>query len=1010
MANSYKVYTGNGSTTSFAVPFEFISKEHVKVYLNGVELDRDEFSWINAKTISIVPAPVNQTEVLIQRETPADVPLVDFSSAAVLTEESLDIATRQPLFVAQETFDRANAVFAKGLKIDSLNSQFNGTLKTFELKFNGVNVSQLLGKEGLWIVSVNGLLQDPSVYTVSEDGYITFVAAPEVDDEVTIQYLKFYEASRGDGGTTIIEGSANVVLSSDYGLVGDGVTDDTAAFTNFVEACAAAGVPGFLAPGFYRVNGATITDAVQIYGTTGMEAYEANGGTWIVHDSPAVPAITFTGTAARGAILRNVAFKQNQPTVSQPNVAGSWSPTVYAPVIKVKDCYGGVSLRDLFFNGVYIGVEFDNSGRSELGGISGQFFKSVLVMDKQYDACKIGDIHHWPFWNASKAVYKWQHNNHSTFVLGRVDSAVFSGKIFSYAGRYLFHFVNNGNGVATRIKAHSAQADAVPCGIYVAPGANGVTAEFGILDIQGQDLSIWPENLGAVPNLPAILIDAVDPRINIQSLRTELHGQGVMRCTSPSGDPTTGAKGVQVRIGMLRATSYNLDGGNACFNLGTTSTGTNGGWPQNQVWIAIPAFLEGGNSATLTSPGSTGTLSTGGSGGSGSTDNLSVSGTYVIRVDAPSGVKGQGLFRSTEGGGKQVIQLVAEGTAPNVDIQLVPKGTGKIINASGAELGAGSGGSSSGSKLISPDTTQEVEIKNTGGFFITDYTQSKAARVIADGNIDAGASGQWSLTGTTDLKNYIDKKVSSAGSAISSGSSNATIVANQGLKVTDQAKTSTLQSDGNILGSAFNNATNGSLGGSGSITSYIEARATAIFNALIASATIGNATYATTAGSATSAVTATYLGSSSCYYSSGVLYVGGSQHQTDGNIYGNAFLSSSNGGLGGNGYLNNYIDARAAAFSDVRLKVNIHPFQGGLEIVKAVNPKSFEYRPEAHLPDGRHNYFIAQEIQEVAPHLVSTLEREGEDYLTLDPKGLIAVLWKAVQELSAEVEALKQQN
>lgn len=933
MAYSYAAYTGNGTTTNFNVPFSYLSKSHVTASVNGNPVAA---TWLNSSTLVISPAPAAGARVVIRRRTPVNQPAVVWEDGAVLSDDDLNLNTTQLLYIAQESADQTSTVSAELREFDDISSAFNGSLKTFYLSVNGDPVTW--GEDGILAVALNGLQQiEGDAFTIDrEASEITFAEAPEAGDTFYGQYVRFLPAvmppewngggDPGGGVDPTPSGSSPVIRSSDFDLVGDGVADDTAAFMEFVNACITQRLPGILEDGYYRVNNAVINDRVEIYGTTGIEAYEASGGAWIIHDNPAAPAITFTGTNARGSRLRNVSFKQAHPAVTSPNTPNSWAPTVYPPVIKVKDCYGGVELKDLFMNGVYLGVEMDNSGRTEIDGLFGQFFKGVLVMDKQYDACSVSNVHHWPYWNASKAVYRWQHNNHVTFMLGRVDSAVFSGKIFAYAGRFMFQFTNFGNGVATRVKVHSAQADAIPCGVYVSAGADGVSAEFGILDVQGQDLSVWPETLAAVAGLPALLFDATDTRINIASLRTEFQGQGVMRCTSPSGAPTTGCRGLQVRLGMLRASSYNLDGDNAVFNLGTTLTSTNGGYPQNQVWIGIQPFLEDGTGAPVETSGHTGTLTIGGgSSGGGSTDRLSVSGTYVIRADAPSGVQGQGLFRSTMGT-YQVLQLVAEGTSPNVDIQLIPKGLGRILDKTGTPITGGPGGGSSGPKLVSPDSTQEAEIKNSGGFFVTDITQSKAARLVADGNIDAGASGQWAHSGTTDLKNYFDKRV----------------------------------------------------------------------NELISGATVGASTRATYLG-----------GTNDVYYSGGVLRVGGASYQNDGNVLGNAFNTAYNGGLGGNGSLTNYIDARASAFSDYELKVNVQPYVGGLDTVRAVQPKSFSYKPEAHLPAGRHTYFIAQEIEEIAPELVKLQQLGDDQYRVLDPKGLIAVLWNAVRELSAKVDALE---
>lgn len=95
-------YIGDGVTNLFAVTFPYLSKAHVKVFVNGVE--DTTFTW-NTPT-SIVPSsiPVIDSLVVIQRVTPTT-PEVDFVDGSNVTEALLDTATRQALFVVEESKD-----------------------------------------------------------------------------------------------------------------------------------------------------------------------------------------------------------------------------------------------------------------------------------------------------------------------------------------------------------------------------------------------------------------------------------------------------------------------------------------------------------------------------------------------------------------------------------------------------------------------------------------------------------------------------------------------------------------------------------------------------------------------------------------------------------------------------------------------------------------------------------------------------------------------------------------
>jgi hypothetical protein len=100
-------YPGNGTQTDFVVTFPFIARDHVKAYVNSISRP---YSWVSASTIRISPAPAGGSVVRIDRETPSEEPLVEFSNDLPLTEQGLDIAVKQPLFLMQErTLDIAEA-------------------------------------------------------------------------------------------------------------------------------------------------------------------------------------------------------------------------------------------------------------------------------------------------------------------------------------------------------------------------------------------------------------------------------------------------------------------------------------------------------------------------------------------------------------------------------------------------------------------------------------------------------------------------------------------------------------------------------------------------------------------------------------------------------------------------------------------------------------------------------------------------------------------------------------
>jgi trimeric autotransporter adhesin len=102
MAYSYVVYTGNGSTTQFAITFPYIRKEHVKVYVNYVDT---AYTYVNDTTVQLAAAPASPLPVEVRRITPLNNVLVDYTDGSTLAASDLDTSNLQHLYSQQEIDD-----------------------------------------------------------------------------------------------------------------------------------------------------------------------------------------------------------------------------------------------------------------------------------------------------------------------------------------------------------------------------------------------------------------------------------------------------------------------------------------------------------------------------------------------------------------------------------------------------------------------------------------------------------------------------------------------------------------------------------------------------------------------------------------------------------------------------------------------------------------------------------------------------------------------------------------
>lgn len=117
MANSYLLYTGNGSTTQYSLSGidGWISTGFLKVYFNSNANPEatNTYTFVDLTTspkIQFNSAPANNTVIRIQRETPATVStfrsnVVDFEDTSILTAADLDKSVQGLIHVVQEAND-----------------------------------------------------------------------------------------------------------------------------------------------------------------------------------------------------------------------------------------------------------------------------------------------------------------------------------------------------------------------------------------------------------------------------------------------------------------------------------------------------------------------------------------------------------------------------------------------------------------------------------------------------------------------------------------------------------------------------------------------------------------------------------------------------------------------------------------------------------------------------------------------------------------------------------------
>lgn len=108
-------YLADGVTTSWDFSFSggYISRDHVKAYSETSTGIRTNLTimpgdFVGDYTLTISPAIASGDTLVIYRDTPKDIPLVNYTDGGRVTEASLDLNAEQAVFIAAETTDIVN--------------------------------------------------------------------------------------------------------------------------------------------------------------------------------------------------------------------------------------------------------------------------------------------------------------------------------------------------------------------------------------------------------------------------------------------------------------------------------------------------------------------------------------------------------------------------------------------------------------------------------------------------------------------------------------------------------------------------------------------------------------------------------------------------------------------------------------------------------------------------------------------------------------------------------------
>ena len=153
MANSFVRYTGNGSTSSYAVPFSYRAQADVTITIDGVATTA--FTWDGAGTnITFTSPPANLSSIEIRRTTSQSSRLIDYADGSVLKENDLDTDSTQAFMMGQEAIDDA----ADKIKLDNTDFQWDAQSKRLKNVADPTGAQDVATKnyiESTWLTSAD---------------------------------------------------------------------------------------------------------------------------------------------------------------------------------------------------------------------------------------------------------------------------------------------------------------------------------------------------------------------------------------------------------------------------------------------------------------------------------------------------------------------------------------------------------------------------------------------------------------------------------------------------------------------------------------------------------------------------------------------------------------------------------------------------------------------------------------------------------------------------------------
>ncbi len=271
--------------------------------------------------------------------------------------------------------------------------------------------------------------------------------------------------------------SAMALNVRDFGAVGEGVKDDTDAFTAALKAAEAGNFCVFVPKGRYLINGnLEVPPNVMLEGVfRGPSGRNKDQGSVLLATAGAgnpggKPFITLH----QSSTLRGLSIFYPEQKMKNPPTPYPWT---------IRGSGDNISLLDVMLVNPYQGVDFGTqpAGRHYINGLYGQPLYRGLFIDQCYDVGRVENVHFWSFWGGwDGELYAFMRAEAIAFVLGKTDWE-FLSNCFCIGYHIGYNFV--------AVKSGPGNCLLTQCGSDIGPTAVRVDASqqhAGISFVNGQ--------------------------------------------------------------------------------------------------------------------------------------------------------------------------------------------------------------------------------------------------------------------------------------------------------------------------------------------------------------------------------------------------------------------------------------------------------------------------------------------------------------------------------------------